>query len=145
LDKGAAVGLTACAGGLIALQAPINSGLGKSVGTFAAASISFLVGTGALVAITAIAGNAKLGAAGNLAWYYFIGGLLGAAYVTIALVTVRTLGAGGTTGATITGQLVASIVIDRLGILGLTQKPLSLARIAGVALLVAGVFLIVRD
>ena len=53
---------------------------------------SSVVGTTALVAITAIAGNAKLGAAGNLAWYYFIGGLLGAAYVTIALVTFGGIG-----------------------------------------------------
>src|SRR5437660_9214375 len=89
-DKGVAVGLTACAGGLIALQAPINSGLGKSVGTFAAATISFLVGTAALVAITAVSGNAKLGGLGGLPWYYLVGGLLGAAYVTVALVTVRT-------------------------------------------------------
>ena|SRR5438270_2248169 len=145
MDKGAAVGLTACAGGLIALQAPINSGLGKGVGTLAAASISFLVGTVALVAITAIAGDAKLGGATHLSWYYFVGGLLGAAYVTAALVTVRTLGAGGTTAATITGQLATSVVIDRLGILGLQQRPLSVARIAGVVLLAAGVFLIVRD
>ena len=29
---------------LIALQAPINSGLGKAVGTFAAAVVSFAIG-----------------------------------------------------------------------------------------------------
>src|SRR5947209_1313837 len=110
MDKGAAVGLTTVAGGLIALQAPINSGLSKGVGTFAAATISFLIGTVVLIAITAIAGDAHLSKAGDLAWYYFTGGLLGAAYVTVALVTVRTLGAGGTTAATISGQLVMSIV-----------------------------------
>lgn len=37
MDRGAAVLLTAAVGGLIALQAPINSGLGRSVGTFQAA------------------------------------------------------------------------------------------------------------
>ena len=54
MDRGVAVILTACAGGLVAMQAPINSKLGKSVGTFAAASISFLIGTAILLAITAL-------------------------------------------------------------------------------------------
>src|SRR4051812_49708117 len=128
------------------MQAPINSGLGKAVGTWAAASISFLVGTAALLLIAAINhSSVHLGGAGGVAWYYFTGGLLGAAYVTTVLVSVRTLGAGGVTAATIAGQLSTAVVIDRLGILGLTQKPISLARIAGVVLLAIGVFLIVRE
>ena len=45
MDRGAAVILTAFVGGLIALQAPINSTLGKSVGTFQAAFVSFAIGT----------------------------------------------------------------------------------------------------
>lgn len=146
MDKGAAVALTAVAGGLVALQAPINSGLGKAVGTWAAASISFIVGTAVLLLIAAFnTSSIHLGEAGGLSWYYFIGGLLGAAYVTTVLVSVRTLGAGGVTAATIAGQLTTSVAIDRLGILGLTQKPLSVARVAGVALLAVGVYLIVRD
>jgi len=146
VDKGAAVGLTALAGGLVALQAPINSGLGQAVGTWAAAAISFLVGTAALLLIAAInSSSIHLGGAGGLAWYYFTGGLLGAAYVTTVLVSVRTLGAGGVTAATIAGQLSTAVVLDRVGAFGLTQKPVTLGRLIGVALLAAGVFLIVRE
>jgi transporter family-2 protein len=141
-----AVGLTAIAGGLVAMQAPINSGLGKGVGTFAAATISFIVGTAVLLLITLVSSsNVHLSGAGGLSWYYFTGGLLGAAYVTTVLVSVRTLGAGGVTAATIAGQLTTAVVLDRLGVLGLAQKPLSVARVIGVVLLAAGVFLIVRD
>ena len=70
--------------------------------------------------------------------------MLGAAYVFTALVTVSTIGAGGVAAATITGQLTLSVVIDRLGVLGLDQQPITIARVAGVALLLAGTFLIVR-
>jgi transporter family-2 protein len=130
----------------VALQAPINSGLGKAVGTFAAATISFVVGTLVLLLITVVSSaDVHLGQLSGLSWYYLIGGLLGAAYVTTVLVSVRTLGAGGVTAATIAGQLSTAVVIDRLGILGLAQKPLSAARLAGVVLLAVGVFLIVRD
>jgi hypothetical protein len=40
VDKGLAVLATVFAGGLIALQAPINSTFGKSVGNLPAASVS---------------------------------------------------------------------------------------------------------
>ncbi len=138
---------TVVAGGLVALQAPINSTLGKSVGTFAAASISFIVGTIVLVAITVTIGGGfgQVGEIRGLPWYYLTGGLLGVIYVTNALVSVRTLGAGGITAATITGQLLTAVAIDRFGVLGIPEKPLSLGRIAGVVLLVVGTYLIVRE
>lgn len=146
MDKGAAVALTVGVGGLIALQAPINSALGKQVGTFAAASVSFAIGTVALVALALVVGDGfgKIGEAGNLSWIYLTGGLLGAAYVTSVLLTVRELGAGGVTAATIAGQLTASVIVDRMGALGLEKQALTLPRIAGIALLAAGTFLIVR-
>ena len=147
MDRGLAVVLTAFAGGLVALQAPINSGLGKSVGTFQASFLSFALGTLVLAAIALLAkgGLGHLGDARHLPWYYLTGGVLGAIYVTSVLVTVRTLGAGGVTAATISGQLAASVVIDRMGVLGLEQKPVTVGRVIGVGLLAAGVFLIVRE
>ena len=146
MDKSVAVGLTAFAGSLVALQAPINSGLGKRIGTLPAASVSFAIGTVVLVvlALTFGGGYGKLGEARHLSWYYLMGGVLGAVYVTSVLVTVRTLGAGGVTAATIAGQLTAAVVVDQLGIIGITKHPITLPRMAGVALLAAGTFLVVR-
>jgi transporter family-2 protein len=146
VKPGVAVLITACAGGLVAMQAPINSALGKAAGTFAAATISFTIGTATLLGITLLS-NAKvdLAAVGDLRWYYLTGGLLGAAYVTTVLVSVRTLGAGGVTAATIAGQLSLSVVLDRMGAFGLDEKPLSVGRVLGVSFLALGVFLIVRE
>ena len=147
MDRGLAVGLTACVGGLIAMQAPINSMLGKAVGSFQAAFVSFVIGTVLLCAIAAVAkgGLGQIGEARSLPWYYLTGGLLGAAYVTTVLVTVRDLGAGGVTAATIAGQLSASVVIDQLGILGLPKDPVTVGKVVGIVLLAAGVYLIVRE
>jgi transporter family-2 protein len=145
VDRGAAVVLTAAVGGLIALQAPINSMLGKAVGTWQAATVSFAIGTAVLVVIALVAGGfGELGEARHLSWYYLTGGLLGAAYVTSVLVTVRTLGAGGVTAATIAGQLTMAVVVDQLGILGLAKHPITAARALGVVLLGVGTFLVVR-
>jgi len=145
MDRGLAVLLTAVVGGILALQAPINSGLGRVTGSVAAALISFMVGTLVLVLVVAVSGEASgLGSTFEVRWYYLLGGVLGAAYVTMALITVRTIGAGGVAAATVTGQLTTAVVIDRLGLLGLEQTSLSASRILGVGLLLAGTYLVVR-
>ena len=147
MGRGLAVLLTAAVGGLIALQAPINSQLGKKIGTFQAAFFSFAIGTVLLLVIASFAtgGLGRIGEARHLSWYYLTGGILGAAYVTSVLVTVRTLGAGGVVAATIAGQLTMAVVVDQLGILGVTKQPITAARVAGIVLLGVGTFLIVRD
>jgi transporter family-2 protein len=140
-----AVLLTALVGGLIALQPPINAGLGRATGNLPAALVSFAVGTLLLALIVALSGKAGgLSSTFDVRWYYLIGGMLGAAYVTVALIAVSSIGAGGVAAATITGQLATAVIIDRLGILGLEETALSATRIAGVVLLLAGTYLVVR-
>jgi bacterial/archaeal transporter family-2 protein len=145
MDRGVAVVLTAVAGGLIAAQAPINAELGRATGSLAAALVSFAVGSFALAAIVILSGKAGgLSSTFDVSWYYLIGGLLGAVYVTTALLAVPAIGAGGVAAATVTGQLTASVALDRLGAFGLDEVPLGPERLFGVALLLAGTFLIVR-
>jgi transporter family-2 protein len=145
VDKGLAVLLTAIAGGLIALQAPINAELGRATGNLAAALVSFVVGTIALAAIVVLSGKAGgLGSTFDVSWYYLVGGLLGAVYVANALIAVSAIGAGGVAALTVAGQLAASVAIDRLGLFGLDQVPLTPERLLGVALLLGGTVLVVR-
>jgi bacterial/archaeal transporter family-2 protein len=145
MDRGLAVLIMALVGGCIALQAPINAGLGRSTGNFAAAAISFAVGTVLLAAIVAVSG--KAGGVPNVThvqWYYLLGGALGAAYVFSALVLVSEIGAGPVAAATVTGQLTTSVILDRIGFLGLEQEPITADRVVGVILLLAGTYLVVR-
>ena len=145
MDRGLAVVLTALAGGLIAAQAPINAGLGKSTGSMPAALISFSVGTLALATVVVLSGKAGgLSSTFDVSWYYLLGGFLGALYVLNALVAVSAIGAGGVAAATVFGQLTAAVAIDRLGLFGLDQTPISPERLVGVALLLAGTVLVVR-
>jgi transporter family-2 protein len=145
VDRGLAVLLTAVAGGLIAAQAPINAGLGKATGSMPAALISFSIGTAALAAVVVLSGKAGgLSATFDVSWYYLLGGLLGALYVLNALIAVSAIGAGGVAAATVFGQLTASVVIDRLGLFGLDEVPLSPERLLGVGLLLVGTVLVVR-
>lgn len=144
--RGLAIIATAFAGGLVAMQAPINSRLGSRIGTFPAASVSFAIGLMVLLGIVAVTGNlASLPDARHAPWWQLLGGLLGAAYVATVLVSVRTLGAGGVTAATIAGQLTAAVVVDQFGWMGVARQPITAVRVTGVVLLGIGVAMIVRD
>ena len=148
MDRGTAALLTAFVGTLIAFQAPLNGGLGKAIGSAQATFVSFLTGTVLLLVVSVFArgGLGRISDVGEVgAWYYLTGGLLGAAYVGTALVTVATLGAGGVTAATIAGQLTASMVVDHYGWFGVEPSRITVVKLAGVALLAAGTYLIVRD
>jgi transporter family-2 protein len=146
MSRGLAVLLGVGAGCLVGMQAPINSRLGKTVGSLQAASFSFLLGTALLLLIAAFVrgGLGSLGQVGQVPWWALVGGLLGAVYVTVALLAVRTLGASGLTAVVIAGQLSISVAIDRFGLLGIARQPIGVQRVLGLALLVAGVVLVVR-
>jgi transporter family-2 protein len=146
VSRGLAVLLGVGAGCLVGMQAPINSRLGKVLGSVQAATFSFLVGTVLLVLVASFVrgGLGTLGHVGRAPWWALVGGLLGAVYVTVALVAVRTLGASGLTAVVIIGQLVISVVIDRFGLFGIAKQQIGAPRVIGLVLLAAGAVLVVR-
>lgn len=141
-----AVALAAIAGVLVGMQAPINARLGRTIGSVQAATFSFVAGTIALALVASLfyGGLGSFGQVGKAPWWALVGGLLGAVYVTVAILTVRTLGVSGLTAIVIAGQLTAAVAIDRFGLLGISKQPIGATRVVGLALLVVGVVLVVR-
>jgi bacterial/archaeal transporter family-2 protein len=148
VSKEVAVLMTVAAGGFVAAQAPANNVLSKSLGTFGAASVNFLMGTACVLLITFAFAGGFSGEEGaeTPPWYYWaLGGLGGVAIVVTTLIAVRELGAGGVTAAVIAGQLTLSVVLDRLGVLGLDERAVTWDKLLGIALLAAGTVLVVRE
>jgi transporter family-2 protein len=148
VSKELAVLLTVAAGGLVAAQAPVNNVVSKKVGTLGAVSVNFLVGTAIVLVVTFVFADGIQNIQGveTPAWYYWLfGGFAGVVIVLTTLVTVRKLGAGGVTAATIAGQLTLSIALDRAGVLGLDERAITLQKMLGVALLAAGTVLVVHE
>ena len=147
MDRGVAAVLMVIAGGFIALQSPINSGLGKHVGALQGAFVSFLIGTLVLLVAATFArgGLGRVSSVGDVSsWIYVTGGVLGAGYVTAALLSVRSLGTGGVIAATIAGELAVGVAIDQFGWFGVDRQPIDAVRVAGIVLLGLGVLLVVR-
>ncbi|MBK7251753.1 MAG: DMT family transporter [Gammaproteobacteria bacterium] len=140
--------LMALAAGLgLTVQVGMNAALRQAFGSPVLASLAnFLVGTAALVVFVMLE-RAPLpgrGAAGSVPLWAWFGGLFGAFYVVAATVVGPRLGASMLLALTVLGQLLAALAVDHFGWLGFPQQPLSMARLAGAALLLAGVLLISR-
>lgn len=78
----------------------------------------------------------------DVPWYAWSGGLFGGAFILLAIALLPSLGAATLFALVIAGQVLAAVTLDHFGALGLTPHPISAARLAGAALLIAGVVLI---
>lgn len=134
------------AGGFIAVQATINAELSRGLGLpVAAAAASFLAGAVVLAGISAALSSAQgiqIGWRTPPLWMFVAGGCLGAAYVTSAIVLTPRLGAAATMAFVVAGQLLAGMVLDRIGFMGLAVREVTAGRVAGALLLFAGALLI---
>ena len=147
MDRGIAIPVAVAIGGTLAAQAPLNALLGRHVGNIGATLVAFAVGLAALVTVSAVSGGFdRLGSLGDAPWWAIVGGgLISALYVTSIVWTVQALGAGGLTAATIAGQFAVALAIDHFGWLGIERQPVTVSKLAGLALLAAGTYLVVSD
>jgi transporter family-2 protein len=147
MDRGVAVAVAAVIGGLIATQAPLNSQLGRTVGGLQASVVALFISFVALVVLATVTdGLGGIRRIGEAPWYVAIGGgLAGALYVGSIVWTVRALGAGGLTAVTIAGQLAVAVALDHYGWLGVERSPVTVAKVAGIALLALGTWLVIRE
>jgi bacterial/archaeal transporter family-2 protein len=80
----------------------------------------------------------------RIPWWSWSGGLFGAIFIGLSILVAQQLGAAALIALLVTGQMIASVVIDHFGWLGLVQRPVDPARLIGVGLLIGGVLLIRR-
>src|SRR5262249_27251247 len=82
--------------------------------------------------------------AARVPWWGWLGGMLGATYVVSAVVLAPRLGATLFVGVLGAGQLTAAVILDHFGWLGFREQRVTAWRLAGVACLLAGVWLVKR-
>jgi bacterial/archaeal transporter family-2 protein len=131
-------------GTVAAMQPPINAALARHGGPYIAATVSFLVGTLALLGVTLLSGSSGAGQIRSAPLWQYSGGLIGAVFVFGTIVLVPRLGATGLIAGIIGGQLAGSVLIDHFGLFGLPHVPPSPTRLLGLALLVVGGILVVH-
>ena len=132
-------------GATIGVQPVINARLGNFAGNPAlAALISTATSTTLLLTYVLILRPGLPSAAEMRAgpWWMWTGGIIGAVYVAMSLNVAQRLGATTLVAVILIGQMIAALIVDHYGVMGLAQHPISPLRILGVLLLIAGVALI---
>lgn len=81
----------------------------------------------------------------QISWWKWTGGLLGAFYVLVVVLAVRDLGSANMVCLIIAGQMLATILIDHYGWMGFPVHSINLWRVAGMALIAAGVYMVLKN
>jgi transporter family-2 protein len=142
MEKLGLIVLAIFAGMCNGFQAPVNAALGRFVGVVESSCISFIVGALSLLVVALVAGQGSILRIGDAPPNLWIGGLLGAFFVTTALFVVPKIGAAVMIASVITGQMTAALIIDQIGLLGIPKNPIDLYRIGGLACLAVGIKLL---
>jgi transporter family-2 protein len=75
-------------------------------------------------------------------WWAWCGGVLGGVFILLVILLLPSLGATTLLALVVAGQLSAAVIMDHFGAFGLSQHSVSISRLLGVALVIAGVALI---
>ena len=148
--KPLAIAVSVIAGAFMAVQARVNGGLGVELQNgMLAALISF--GSGLLI-VTAIllfspkaqSNLSTLRAAvtsGRLPWWNLFAGAIGGFFVITQGVVAGVIGIALFSVGVVFGQAVSALVIDGNGLLGMTKRPIGMARIVGTQVALFGLVL----
>lgn len=137
--------LAALAGTGQPVQAAMNSELRKGLESPTLASlVQFALASAAMGVCVAVGllGRGTLSNAGNVPWWAWLGGVISAVSVTVNLMAVSRVSAGTTIAAALVGQMLAAIVVDHFGWLGVPRVALNPWRIGGAVLLLCGLVLV---
>lgn len=136
-----AILLAMLAGAAVAVQTSFNAGAQRVMGPFLLIGISGL--TTGLVGLLIWSFVSKPQVTGQAITYALISGLLGAVIVGSISVAASEGGVARALSLVIGTQLVVSIILDRLGLFGAGAE-LSVPKVLGVLLILAGGILVVR-
>ena len=137
--------LAAIAGLCVAFQSPSNAMLARSTGSvWFASTISFAGGMALLLGIWSLYDRTPLSAVRQAPPWAWIGGAYGVTFVFAVAYATPRLGLAVTLTVAIATQLAGALVLDHFGLLGLKAAPVSVTKLVGVALVVAGVLLVRR-
>src|SRR5512140_2723335 len=128
----------------VGLQGPIATQMGKRVGGVSSSFVVHVSGAVLSGALLLTRGGEEMRNWRSLSWYMLLSGGFGVVlYLTINH-TMPRLGATTALALIIIGQLAMGILVDHFGLFGVAIRQLDGWRAAGLLLLVAGGYLVVR-
>jgi len=140
-SKLAFVGLAALAGMCIALQATVNGKFRQNLDNPTFAVFFSICGTILCALLALLILRPPVPTIDHFKatqWWNWIGGPLGALIVLAGAMLMPKLGAAAFIAAVVAGQLITSLLVDHFGWLGASVQPITVGRLVGVGLIIAG-------
>ena len=135
----------AALGAIIAFQPLVNAILARAIGSpYGAAAISILVAALGAAAMVAVTGRGDISRAtlASVPWWVYLAGFAGTLFVAGGVVIAPVTGALLFFICVVAGQLLGATLADHFGLFGLDLRPVSPARLIGLALVVGGAVLV---
>jgi bacterial/archaeal transporter family-2 protein len=129
----------------VAVQQVLNGALRTALASPAwAGFVSYLGGLATMIVVLLVRGEQAPSwkTVADTPWWAWSGGVLGGVFILLMILLLPSLGAATLIALVVAGQMAAAIALDHFGAFGLAAHPVSLSRLAGAALLIAGVVLI---
>lgn len=142
--SGIAVVLGLTAGCAVALQGPFISMIGGRIGNLESVFVIHLSGAVLAAIPLMMLRGGGLTEWRTLPWYVFFGGGFGLVIVGTIGFGLPKIGAAGIFTLIVVGQMIMGVIIDHYGWIGTPIRPLDLGRVAGVAVMIFGTWLVVR-
>ena len=134
-------------GALIPIQAATNAAFSKSIGNpLITGLMVFIIGLVGMILFVLISRTSfptrqQLTSA---PLYGYLGGLIVATYVVMITILVPRIGVGAAIGLIVTGQIICAVIIDHFGLFNVAVRTISITRLAGIFLMIAGIYLVMK-
>ena len=133
------------AGIAVAVQQVLNGNLRSALNSPAWAGLVSYLGGFVTMAVVLVATREPVPSwklVSDVPWWAWSGGILGGVFILLMILLLPSLGAATLLALVVGGQMTAGIAMDHFGVFGLAQHPVSISRLAGIALIIGGVLLI---
>lgn len=126
------------------IQSAANAALSKTVGPILTVAAVYAVAIMTLVLVAPVLGVGKPAKFAEVPWWAWTAGLCNIIFVLVGTTVTRKIGSATFVVTTLTAAVIVSILLDQFALMGLPQRSITLWRVLGGGLAIAGVVMVAR-
>lgn len=130
--------ISAIVGIIITIMITANNELSNHVGVYSSSVVIHVIGVLSCLLFISVM-RKKITGFNRTKPYQYLGGAIGVLTVVFSNITIPELGVSLVVSLGLLGQIAMSVIYDSFGIMGSLKSKLTLKKIAGVAIMAAGI------
>lgn len=131
-------------GAAVGLQSPLASILSQRLGFFESVFIVHIGGAVLAMFPLLLAAGGRLSQWRSVPWYALCAGIFGLVVIGAISYMIPRVGIAASITTIVAGQLFVGMILDHYGLLGAAVRPFDITRLAGIVVVLLGVWLTVK-